>query len=77
MNMKPQGTGLVELHDAKQKERGFNCMQLIAFLTESGVTEWDEWHGAHMLAATGKCPYATSCPIYAKTSKRPIQLSLF
>ncbi len=30
--MKPQNTGLVSLHDDKQKERGFNCMTLIRFL---------------------------------------------
>ncbi len=45
--MRPQSTGIVELHDSKQKERGFGCMKLIAFLTEDGVTEWEQWHGAH------------------------------
>ena len=38
--MRPTGNGVVELHDTKQKERGFNCMKLIIFLTEDGVTDW-------------------------------------
>ena len=75
--MKPQNTGLVSLHDDKQKERGFNCMKLIGFLTDDGVKEWEQWHDAHLQAAAGNCPYAESCPIYARTPKRPRQLSLF
>lgn len=55
--MKPQSNGIVELHDAKQKERGFNCMQLIRFLTEDGVKDWDEWHGAHLEAAVRMLEY--------------------
>ena len=38
--MKPNGNGLVALHDDRQKERGFNCMRLIAYLTDDKVTEW-------------------------------------
>lgn len=75
--MKPQNTGLVSLHDDKQKERGFNCMRLIAFLTDDKITEWSRWHGAHLQAAAGDCPYADNCPIYARTPKPPRQLSLF
>lgn len=75
--MKPQNTGLVSLHDDKQKERGFNCMKLIGFLTDDGVKGWEQWHGAHLQAAAGNCPYAASCPIYARTPKRTKQLSLF
>ena len=66
---------------AKIKERGFNCMMLIRFLTESGVTDWEDWHGAHIAAATGECRFAERCPIHARTiavhGKRPVQLSLF
>lgn len=77
--MKPQNTGLVTLHDDKQKERGFSCMRLIAFLTEDGVTDWHRWHGAHLQASAGRCPYADSCAIYGTTTKKigAIQLSLF
>lgn len=35
--MRPQETGIVELHDTKQNERGFGCMKLITFLTRDGV----------------------------------------
>lgn len=68
--MKPQSNGLVELHDAKRKERGFNCMQLIWFLTEDGVKEWEYWHGAHLEAAAGQCRYKSKCHIYALTIEK-------
>lgn len=68
--MKPQSNGLVELHDAKRKERGFNCMQLIWFLTEDGVKEWEDWHGAHLEAAAGQCRYKSKCHIYARTIEK-------
>lgn len=71
----------IERVDAKIKERGFNCLMLIRFLTESGVTDWEDWHGAHIAAATGECRFAERCPIHARTiavhGKRPVQLSLF
>ena len=53
MTMRPQGNGLVSLHDENRRERGFCCMKLIVFLTEDGVAGWDEWHGAHLDAARG------------------------
>lgn len=65
--MRPQGNDIVELHDAKQQERGFGCMKLIAFLTRDGVTAWEQWHGAHTQAAAGQCPYTGECPIHAKS----------
>lgn len=71
--MKPQGNGLVELHDTKHKERGFNCMALIVFLTADGVTDWGRWHGAHLQAADGYCPYGEVCKIYARTAKKGVQ----
>lgn len=71
---------LFERVDAKIKERGFNCMKLIELLTESGVTEWDEWHGAHIDAASGNCRFRSSCPIYTRTIAAhgvpPSQLSI-
>ena len=77
--MRPHSTGLVTLHDDRQKERGFNCMQLIAYLTQDGVTSWDRWHGAHVQADAGLCPYADVCPIHARTAKRigAVQMTLF
>lgn len=82
--MRPQGNGIVELSDKKQKERGFNCMKLIEFLTEEKVKDWDEWHGAHLKAAAGQCPYTGRCPIHARSvekvlnnPRKPLQLSLF
>lgn len=68
--MRPQETGIVEFHDTKQKERGFGCMKLITFLTRDGVKEWERWHGAHMQAAAGDCPYADICHIHSRTVKR-------
>ncbi len=85
--MRPQGNGIVELHDTKRKERGFVCMELITFLTEDNVTEWEDWHGAHLEAQSGRCPYTERCPIHArsiekirndphKKNERVIQLTL-
>lgn len=82
--MRPQSNGIVELHDSKQKERGFVCMKLITFLTQDGVTEWERWHGAHLQAAAGQCPYTSQCPVHTRTvekvlndpRKKPIQYTL-
>lgn len=81
---RPIGTGLVEIAGGNQKERGFTCMKLIEFLTDDDVTDWERWHGAHLQASTGECPYRTQCPIHARTlekhpglKQRVKQLSLF
>lgn len=78
----PESNGLFEVAGKKQpKERGFNCMQLIEFLTADGVNSWDEWHGAHEKAAAGSCPYESQCHIHARSiekhGKRPVQLTMF
>ncbi len=75
----PESNGLFEVATSKAaKERGFNCMQLIRFLTEKGVKDWEEWHEAHVQASIGTCEFALVCPIYARTStKHPIQYKLF
>lgn len=65
--MRPQSNGIAELHDGGRKERGFGCMKLITFLTRDGVKEWARWHGAHLQAAAGQCPYTGECPIHAKS----------
>lgn len=65
--MRPKDNGLANLHDTTRKERGFCCMKLIVFLTEDGVTDWDEWHRAHTDAARGECKYRAQCPIYEQS----------
>ncbi len=81
--MRPKGNGLIQLHDEKQEERGFNCMKLIIYLIEDGVKDWDDWHGAHLQAAAGQCPYTSRCPIHARSVEKALndpkrqQLSLF
>lgn len=71
-------SGIVEINGAVQIEHGFNCMRLIAFLTEDGVSDWNRWHGAHLQAASGTCPYVQECPTYERTMKqREFQLPLF
>ena len=49
-----------------------------------GVKDWDRWHGAHLQATSGQCPYTSECPIHARSvekalnnPKKPLQLSLF
>lgn len=78
---RPESNGLVEIAGGKPKnERGFACMRLIKYLTDGGMTDWEYWHGAHLQAAAGKCPYAKRCPNYARTieriGKKPVQLTL-
>lgn len=76
--MRPQGNGLVELHDSKQKERGFFCIKLVEFLTDGAVTKWEQWHGAFLQASAGECPYSQECPIYDRTVRKrgAVQLAL-
>ena len=68
--MKPQGNGLIELHDSN-KGSGFSCMKLIKFLSaDKKYSDWDEWHGAHIKAKEGKCIFKSQCDIYKKTLKK-------
>jgi len=83
--MKPQGNGLVELHDIKERESV--CFDLMGFITEEAesggflYTEkhqdlWDE-RLAQMKAK--ECAYRDRCPRYMKSVKKigASQLSLF
>lgn len=83
--MKPQGNGLVELHDNKERES--ICFDLMRFITEEAesggflYTEkhqnlWDE-RLAQMKAK--ECAYRDRCPRYMKSVKKigAIQLSFF
>ena len=78
---RPQSNGLFEVAGGQEKERGFCCMKLITFLSANNVTDWDEWHGAHLSAMSGRSPYASLCPIKERTiavvGRSQIQFSLF
>ncbi len=79
--MKPQNIGLVSLHDEKEDRSGFFCMKLVEFLNEEaemGTERYaDLWEQRFDQAKAGTCAYRERCPIYARTPKRPRQLSLF
>ncbi len=66
----PESNGLVSINGKPQKERGFNCMRLITYLTEDGVTEWEQWHEAHIQASSCQCPYYSQCPNYKQTVEK-------
>lgn len=85
--MRPQGTGIVELHDTKQNERGFFCMKLVEYLNEEaqmGTEAYTElWDERFSQAKTGLCAYRDKCPIHTRTidnkkdpRKRAIQYTL-
>lgn len=67
---RPISSGIVSIHDEKEADSGFGCMKLIEFLTDEGVTDWDDWHYRHNQAARGECHYKDKCPIYAKTANK-------
>lgn len=80
--MIPKGNGLVELHDSKQKEHGFFCMQLVMYLNteaEMGTERYRElWDERFTAMKLGACAYRYRCPIYARTIKNhPVQQDLF
>lgn len=66
----PKNNGLFEMAGGRQDEKGFTCMKLIEFLTADGVSKWEEWHKAHLLAQSGECAYIAKCPIYRKTKDK-------
>ena len=73
--MRPQSNGLVEITGEKRlKERGFNCMQLIKFLSDEiangGDNSWEYWHNRHIEASEGNCFYKDRCPIYKRTIEK-------
>lgn len=57
---RPISSGIVSIHDEKEADSGFGCMKLIEFLTDEGVTDWDDWHYRHNQAARGECHYKDS-----------------
>lgn len=72
--MKPISNGIVALHDESDEANGFGCMKLIEFLTKDAVTQWVNWHKAHLEAEFGNCPYADRCPIYARSAQKHLPL---
>lgn len=62
--MSVQSNGLFEIAGKK------NCMQLIIFLTDENVKEWDLWHQRHIEASEGNCFYKDKCKIYAKSIQK-------
>lgn len=75
----PKSNGLVEIQGRSSKEKGFCCMRLIKFLVCNNVKDWDEWHGAHLQASHGNCPYKGDCdkaPKVQVVRSKPIQLEL-
>ena len=83
--MSSRGSGLVELHDDKESNRGFFCLQLVTYLgeeAEPGTERYgDLWPERFAEAKAGRCAYRDKCPIYARTiakhPPKPQQPSLF
>lgn len=80
---RPQTNGLVEFVDEKSKDRGFFCMQLVAYLNKEvkmGTPKYAElWETRFTQAKLHRCAYMSKCPIFAKTqakqAKVPVQLT--
>ena len=57
------------------------CMKLVEFLNEEAEMGTERyaalWEQRFDQAKVGDCAYREHCPIYARTPKRPRQLSLF
>lgn len=45
-------------------------MKLISYLTNDRVTDWEQWHEAHIQAASGHCSYYSQCPNYKQTVEK-------
>ncbi|QCD39696.1 MULTISPECIES: hypothetical protein [Duncaniella] len=71
---RPNGNGIISLHDDKETNHGFFCMKLVSYLNEEaemGTDVYEElWHERFAQAKAGKCAYREKCPNYAK-SKPP------
>lgn len=81
---RPQTNGLIELVDARSEDRGFFCMQLVAYLNEErqmGTPGYADLWGIRFLQAKNhNCAYKDKCPIFAKNVAKqqhaPVQLQL-
>lgn len=70
---RPQSNGLIEINSSKSDDSGFGCMKLIEYMTQEGITDWNEWHYRNNRAAHGECLYKDKCPIYARTANKDSQ----
>lgn len=61
---RPQGNGLVELHDAKFDRNEFFCMDLAGFLANDETRErnWDDWFEKWTQAKNGTAPTEIKSP---------------
>lgn len=71
---RPNGNGIVSLHDDKESNRGFFCMKLAKHISDE-IPIGDNlyrslWRIRFAQAKAGKCAYHEKCPNYAK-SKPP------
>ncbi len=71
---RPNGNGIVALHDDKEDNHGFFCMKLVEYLSNA-IPIGDRLYGSlwrirFAQAKAGKCFYRDKCPLYAK-SKPP------
>ena len=81
---KPQTNGIIELVDEKSQDRGFFCMQLVAYLgkeAKPGTSIYAElWDLRFTQAKNHRCAYMNKCPIFARTQGKkpmtPVQLTL-
>lgn len=77
MSSRPQGNGIVALHDEYQKERGFFCMELVCHLNneaQMGTEEYRQlWHQRFGQAKAGQCHYREQCHIYERTQKKRLK----
>lgn len=68
---RPQGTGIIELHDDNRKESGFFCMKLVGYLNEEAEMGTEAyaalWEERFSQAKARECAYRDQCPIYKKT----------
>ncbi len=71
---RPNGNGIVALHDDKEENRGFFCMKLTEYIGDQ-IPPGDNLYGSlwrvrFAQAKAGNCAYRDRCPIYVK-SKPP------
>lgn len=77
---RPQGNGIVELHDDQRKTDNseWNCMDFWLFSGNEEDKSWEASHARFLAAQSGNCPYKDNCHRYKRTvQKRGNQLRLF
>ena len=66
---RPQGNGIVELHDEERKTDnvGWNCMDFHLFSFDEEDKSWEASHARFLAAQSGNCPYIVRCPRFNRT----------